>query len=733
MKNIKPYFIIIAILAMLFVGCPNDETKSDDDVQNTTQQSKITSLQVAVNEETGTSIDLSQSKYSITDYNAVINKAITINGAGKDFGKADLTADVSGITLKGMSNVKTLTASANIGNGSLKIASSSLTNLNIYGGGSHSIYIEDHTTIDILTVNKIITTESNEYVRLVIDNTVTIGRIIVQSGLLIDAAGDGSVNLQNVEFNISGSTAAPIAVSSKVKVDIAGNTDTVKVVISDKDIPEAALTIHAIKDTDLTTDFVTSVFEILVAPLSNTAKTALEAELDPKLDSAVTEDITIELEDLVEAYGTKHRIVCGNTKGAEGLPNNIIDLSHDYTLPTLTVTGETFIGWSVVTENGTTELTDNILPAGVYTGKITLTVRWGLKTYTVKFNANLPVTDYTGSMADQTIQEGTPTSLTANGFSSDHWAFIGWNSNPYGTGTSYTDEQEVSGLPDVADVVTLYGQWNMKINDQVFAKTGLVPVLNEETSLTFTYLASTTSETETVMMSPYAIGKYEVTQELYQAVISNNPSYFTSNGVDEKGDYKETDPLLRPVHRLSWYNAIIFCNKLSLIMGKERCYKLQDGTYPDATDDSNIPDGYNANWGNAQCDMTANGYRLPTFQEWECAALGGDDSLPDWGFAYSGSNSVDAVAWLNSNSKGTNITEVHIWEVGLKAPNRLGTYDMTGNVNEWCNNGTYSRYYKGGAYNSTDTTRDYEVRRRNNFTDAYRQYYGIRLVCSGTM
>ncbi|MBP5450247.1 MAG: InlB B-repeat-containing protein, partial [Spirochaetales bacterium] len=448
MKNIKP-FMIIAILAMLFVGCPDDETKSDDDFQNTTQQSKITSLQVAVNEETGTSIDLSQSKYGITDYNATINKAITINGAGQDFGNADLTADVSGITLKGMTNVKTLTASANIGNGSLKIASSSLSSLNILGGGSHSIYIEDHTTIDILTVNKEVTSQSDEFVRLVIDDTVSIGKIIVQSGLLIDVTGDGSVNLENVEFDISGNTAAPIAVSSKVTVDVTDDIETVKVVISDEDIPEAALTIHAIKNTDLTTDFVTSVFEILVAPLSDTAKTALEAELDPKLDSAVTEDINIELEDLVESYGTKHRIVCENNIGAADLPI-IIDLSTDYILPTVEVTGARFIGWSVVTDDGTTDLTDNILRAGAYTGKITLAMRWKWNIYTVTFKDGDTVLSTQDVTFDFTAT--APTDPTKDSTSTVKYTFAYWYSND--------DSERYSFDTPVTAPLTLYAKWN---------------------------------------------------------------------------------------------------------------------------------------------------------------------------------------------------------------------------------------------------------------------------------
>ena len=134
-----------------------------------------------------------------------------------------------------------------------------------------------------------------------------------------------------------------------------------------------------------------------------------------------------------------------------------------------------------------------------------------------------------------------------------------------------------------------------------------------------------------VTLSGYHIGKYEVTQEAWEAVMGNNPSEF-------KGANK-------PVERVSWNDCQEFIKKLNLLTGLQ--------------------------------------FRLPTEAEWENAARGGRKSQ---GYKYSGSNNIDDVAWYGANSSRT----TH--QVGTKRPNELGIYDMSGNVLEWCSD-WYSVYY----------------------------------------
>ena len=145
----------------------------------------------------------------------------------------------------------------------------------------------------------------------------------------------------------------------------------------------------------------------------------------------------------------------------------------------------------------------------------------------------------------------------------------------------------------------------------------------------------------TVTVSSFFIGKYEVTQKEWQEVMGYNPSY-------SEGDN-------RPVEKVSWYDAVEFCNKLS----------EKEGLTP----------AYTINGNNVSCNWTANGYRLPTEAEWEYAARGGNKSR---NYKYSGSDNIDDVAWYDANSDGRS------HDVGTIAPNELGIYDMSGNVWEWC-------------------------------------------------
>ena len=135
---------------------------------------------------------------------------------------------------------------------------------------------------------------------------------------------------------------------------------------------------------------------------------------------------------------------------------------------------------------------------------------------------------------------------------------------------------------------------------------------------------------QVTLTNDYYMGKYEVTQVLWQTVMGSNPSHFEGNNL--------------PVEQVSWEDCQEFISELN--------------------------------------NMTGRKFRLPTEAEWEYAARGGKKSR---GYQYSGSNNLSDVAWYDENcGKKTH-------PVGTKRPNELGIYDMSGNVWEWCQD-WYSSY-----------------------------------------
>jgi formylglycine-generating enzyme required for sulfatase activity len=197
------------------------------------------------------------------------------------------------------------------------------------------------------------------------------------------------------------------------------------------------------------------------------------------------------------------------------------------------------------------------------------------------------------------------------------------------------------------------------------------------------------------VITGYAMLKYPVTRGVWQ----NVKEWGNDHGYELHSELffpnVSTTEWELPINGVSWLTAVLWCNAASEQDGMEPVYFDSDGNIL-----RRAPDDYEEYYSVEDLDIRQkiyrNGFRLPTFLEWRIAALGGDPDLPDWKFKFAGGGDLAKVGWYGGEDGSGNCDDLR--DVRILTPNRLGLYDMCGNVCEM----TSANEHMGGAWSSPE-------------------------------
>ena len=253
-----------------------------------------------------------------------------------------------------------------------------------------------------------------------------------------------------------------------------------------------------------------------------------------------------------------------------------------------------------------------------------------------------------------------------------------------------------------------------------------------------------------LLWSGFRMSEYEITRQQFYDIMGVDPSdtNYSSNSIATSEATSITDP----VQKVSWYQAITFCNKLSIAEEYTPVYSVAGISDWENLAFSSIPTIGDVTWNAVECDWNADGYRLPTEMEWMWAAMGAPADGTLGGYAGGGTNTTGYSKQFAGDT-GANSIEDYVWykensgdathSVGMKNANELGLYDMSGNVSEWCwdhsvvwPSGTledytggsgYYREVRGGAFRDFTTYQTVSYS-GGNAPSGTRYDYGFRVV-----